>query len=253
MPFNPNAGAMPAGPMPKEPPAPGKKWTNSNGRWIQVTDNGSTPLTTRLKGAATGAITGAMLGGGVPGAIAGGGAGFVAPKLTGAQGGGGFFGATEGGSAGGGDGGGNSMADVRARIEELRRQQYKQRTANLDQVMGFFGPVNAELKSIYGVDMPTFSPFAKGGGGPGLVPPMERNATLKPQFADQLLRPDANGVIHNPGAMPAGPAPSPFTKAPLKPGITPSRLRNPKSLPPGVSDPYADVPGTGQPWKRRYG
>jgi hypothetical protein len=59
----------------------------------------------------------------------------------------------------------NSMADARARIEQLRREQYDQRKGNLEKTMSFFKPWNDELKNLYGVDMPTMAgldPFKSG-------------------------------------------------------------------------------------------
>lgn len=135
------------------------------------------------------------------------------------------------GDGAGGVPGGGQLSDVRARIEELRRQQYDARTANLEKVMGFFGPVNQELKSIYGVDMPTWSGGGPAPGGGAAAPAPSRftnNYSLKEPFNAFGPLPKTAPDLQL-GAFDILPK-SPFATPPqVKPGFQVSRLKNPKS------------------------
>lgn len=147
----------------------------------------------RAKGAVKGAVTGAVASGGNPYAIGGGAViGGAAPGLTGET------------EATGPDSVAGQTAEVRQRIEELRRQQYQMRQQNLEKAMGFFQPWNAELEAIYGIKMPTMASV-------GLTDPFKaglvrNNFTRRPGFesgGDMFTR----GMYDQPGA-PAPPPPA---------------------------------------------
>lgn len=145
-----------------------------------------------------GAATGYAISGGNPAGAAIGGA---AGGLYGA-----FF-------EGGGEDPQASMADARARIEQLRREQYDQRKANLEKTMSFFQPWNDELKNLYGVDMPTMAgldPFRSG--------QVQNNYTPKPGFepgGSMWAKPSAPAPGLSMGAFDMGKQmPSPFAAPP---------------------------------------
>jgi len=86
-------------------------------------------------GAGTGAATGFAVGN-VPGAIVGGGLGLL----------GGFFQGRSNAKKKQG------LAQARKQMQELARQTYAQRMADLDRAMAYFKPANDRLRRLYGDD-----------------------------------------------------------------------------------------------------
>jgi hypothetical protein len=56
----------------------------------------------------------------------------------------------------------NAVADARGRLEEMQRAQRAQRQQDLTRALGYFGPVNARLKQMYGVNFPSPTSIAPG-------------------------------------------------------------------------------------------
>jgi hypothetical protein len=115
------------------------------------------------------------------------------------------------------------MADARTRLEEMQKAQRGQRQQDLTRALGYFGPVNATLKQMYGTSFP--SPI----GG-----------TQIPQG----MQTDRSGIGHfvSPGQRTGGSAPPP----PPPPTAAGAAARfNGSPLPPGQS--YGLGGNAGQP------
>lgn len=82
------------------------------------------------------------------------------------------------------------LNDASSQLEDMKRESYNRRMADLNQAMKFYAPVRSEMKRLYGMDfaMPQFGGFDGRGGGAPMLPGSNSQFARPGDYAGQFTR-----------------------------------------------------------------